>query len=83
MNEAALRCLCASPRGHYGYVFLGTHKVTAKLVAIKRIDRTKCTPFRIQEEVGVTNAMCPGGFDTSPSFRDRALLSLTCGVTVL
>ena len=38
-------------RGHYGFVFQATNKVTGKSVAIKRVDRSLCTPYRIQEEV--------------------------------
>ena len=40
-------------RGHYGFVFLATNKVTGKRVAVKRIDRSLCTPYRVQEEVGL------------------------------
>lgn len=39
------------PRGHYGYVFEGVQKSTGRRVAVKKIDRSLCTPFRIQEEV--------------------------------
>jgi hypothetical protein len=47
---AAMRPLL-SCRGHYGFVFEGVHRATGRRVAIKKIDRTLCTPFRIQEEV--------------------------------
>jgi serine/threonine protein kinase len=61
---------CLAPRaarGHYGFVFQATNKVTGKSVAIKRVDRSLCTPYRIQEEVSDA-AQAAAGHVAAPAF---------------
>lgn len=45
---------CVLSRGHYGFVFEAVQKSTGRRVAVKRIDRSMCTSFRIIEEVIVS-----------------------------
>ena len=55
-NQRVLACVC---RGHYGFVFEGWQKSTGRRVAIKKIDRSMCTAFRIQEEVRMQSRSLP------------------------